>query len=105
MGKTCADEGSLFPERQHGVRVVLTGQAGIDKKPFAEEFAGIANLAERGMSASGLVRLSPRTVGRGPCPRIGEGCRAGAFVRRRYGQSPELRADRVAKVLPPVRYD
>ncbi len=42
MGKTIADEGNLFPERQNGVRVVLTGQVGIDKKPFVEEFASIA---------------------------------------------------------------
>ncbi len=128
MGKTTRDEGNLFPERQNGVRVVLTGQVGMDKKPFVEDFAEIArrrgkevalahvgdmmyaeapdvvpgrildlpksrldqlrrsifkdilNLAEREMSASGFIGLSPRTVGRGPCPWTGQGRRAGAFV-------------------------
>ena len=42
MGRTRAEEETLFPEGHRGVRVVLTGQVGMDKKQFLEEFARIA---------------------------------------------------------------
>ena len=46
MGETTANEAVLFSETHPGVRVVLTGQVGMDKKQFLEEFAEIA--ARRG---------------------------------------------------------
>ncbi|MCP4593227.1 MAG: AAA family ATPase [bacterium] len=46
MATTNTTSGTLFSEKREGVRVVLTGQVGVDKKPFIEEFAKIAR--ERG---------------------------------------------------------
>jgi adenylate kinase len=46
MANAKTPERTLFPEKHSGVRVVLTGQVGIDKKPFLEGFARLAR--ERG---------------------------------------------------------
>lgn len=43
MAKSARNEDVLFSDKGHsGVRVVLTGQVGVDKKPFLEGFAEIA---------------------------------------------------------------
>jgi hypothetical protein len=40
--------GSLFGQRPHtGVRAVMTGQVGVDKKPFIERVAEIARRTAR----------------------------------------------------------
>ncbi len=47
MSEKPASPGSLFGDRRHdGVRVVVTGQVGVEKKPFLEHVAAIAR--ERG---------------------------------------------------------
>jgi len=50
MARITAQQDSLFPEKHPGVRVVLTGQVGMDKKEFLGEFADIA--ARRGKEVS-----------------------------------------------------
>jgi adenylate kinase len=43
MSQVTSPEGSLFQKPRHkGVRVVVTGQVGLDKKPFLEQVASIA---------------------------------------------------------------
>jgi len=43
MSPQASSSGRLFRDRRHeGVRVVVTGQVGVDKKPFLERVAGIA---------------------------------------------------------------
>ncbi|MHC4064490.1 MAG: hypothetical protein ACYSUI_08310 [Planctomycetota bacterium] len=43
MSRSPASAGRLFPDKRHeGVRVVVTGQVGLDKKPFLERVAAIA---------------------------------------------------------------
>jgi len=43
MSRSAASKGQLFRDRPHeGVRVVVTGQVGVDKKPFLEKVAAIA---------------------------------------------------------------
>ncbi|MCK4657933.1 MAG: AAA family ATPase [Phycisphaerae bacterium] len=42
MKKKSIKQDTLFPEEHQGVRVVLTGQVGVDKKPFLKAFSRIA---------------------------------------------------------------
>jgi adenylate kinase len=63
MAKTQTPERSLFPEKHTGVRVVITGQVGIDKKPFIEGFAKLAR--DRGKEVA-LAHVGDRMYAEAP---------------------------------------